>query len=360
MERLFGRTFFLDRPTPRRLHAWRRKAQEAAAAQAGYAFQAYAQGKFTSIVQRLASLVVQATDALAEADTLLVERALFEELVRRGLAQLADEGGAISPAAVDFFRVHDIGFRIRRMRLLATRLARDWEPEADHPGDALDRAHRTLYAILALYYERERLQSLGGDFTGLAEHVLAKPGELLDHMAAHRLLPDTDVRCDEMLADLLETLPRDLRRRMLLTYLGFPFYDAATFNLLRDDNYAEFDPVKVDRISPDDALSIRQGGTRATLRGIEFYNFGAFFSRAYRENDYLWGRLHGAERMVDLVVSTVDGGMEPATILRFKRDAFLAILDQEEGRLRADPALVPGLRDEVLAIVLTASAALSS
>jgi len=26
-----------------------------------------------------------------------------------------------------------------------------------------------------------------------------------------------------------------------------------------------------------------------TLRGVEFYNFGAFFSRAYRENNYLWG-----------------------------------------------------------------------
>ena len=63
---------------------------------------------------------------------------------------------------------------------------------------------------------------------------------------------------------------------------------------------------KVDRISPDDARSIREGGTPATLRGVEFYNFGAFFSRAYRENDYLWGRLHGAERMIDLVCSTLE------------------------------------------------------
>jgi hypothetical protein len=99
-------------------------------------------------------------------------------------------------------------------------------------------------------------------------------------------------------------------------------------------------------------LSIRQGGTRATLRGIEFYNFGAFFSRAYRENDYLWGRLHGAERMIDLVASTIEEGMDPATVMRFKRDAFLAILDQEETRLQADPMLIPGLRNEVLAIAI--------
>src|SRR3546814_6138718 len=64
-------------------------------------------------------------------------------------------------------------------------------------------------------------------------------------------------------------------------------------------------PIQVDRIAPDDARSIREGGAEATLKGIQFNSFGAFFSRAYRENDYLWGRLHGAERMIDIIVSTL-------------------------------------------------------
>ena len=51
--------------------------------------------------------------------------------------------------------------------------------------------------------------------------------------------------------------------------------------------------------------SIRDGGAAATLKGIEFNNFGAFFSRAYRENDYLWGRLHGLDRLVDIVISSL-------------------------------------------------------
>jgi len=139
-----------------------------------------------------------------------------------------------------------------------------------------------------------------------------------------------------------------LRRRMLLGYLGFPFYDTVTLPLLRGEGLTEFDPAKVDRISPDDAPSIRSGGTAATLRGIEFYNFGAFFSRAYRENDYLWGRLHGAERMIDLVVSTVSPTLEAGALASFKRDAFLAILDEEEQRLVTDPTLVPSIRAEVL------------
>ena len=146
-------------------------------------------------------------------------------------------------------------------------------------------------------------------------------------------------------------MPLALRRRMLLTYLGFPFYDIVTLPLLRGEGLTEYDPVKVDRISPEDCSAIREGGAAGCLRGVEFYNFGAFFSRAYRENDYLWGRLHGAERMIDLLVSTLPdvGAFPDADLRRFKRDAFLAILDEEEPRLTADRGLVPGIRAEVLA-----------
>ena len=164
-------------------------------------------------------------------------------------------------------------------------------------------------------------------------------GGFLDRRAMRR-------RAEEMLAAALTEMPKELRRRVLLAGLGFPFYDVATLPLLRNENLTEFDPVKVDRISPDDARSIRAGGTRATLRGTEFYNFGAFFSRAYRENDYLWGRLHGAERMIDLVASTVEGFAE-GEMAAFKRRAFLAILDEEKTRCTADPGLVEGIRCEV-------------
>ena len=169
-------------------------------------------------------------------------------------------------------------------------------------------------------------------------------------MAERRDLRTVDDEVEEMLAEGLGKLPRPFRRRMLLAYLGFPFYDVTTLPLVRNEGLTEFDPVKVDRISPDDARSIREGGTAATLRGIEFYNFGAFFSRAYRENDYLWGRLHGAERMLDLVLSTLDQQLGDAEILAIRKELFLAIMDEEAGRLRADRELVPGIRAEILAM----------
>lgn len=154
-----------------------------------------------------------------------------------------------------------------------------------------------------------------------------------------------------MLVEALAAVPRPLRRRVLLTYLGFPFYDTVTLPLLRGEGLSEFDPAKVDRISPDDATAIRAGGTAATLRGTEFFNFGAFFSRAYRENDYLWGRLHGAERMIDLVASALptDAELPAELLLEVKREAFLAILAEEADRLTADRSLCPRIREEIAA-----------
>jgi hypothetical protein len=144
-------------------------------------------------------------------------------------------------------------------------------------------------------------------------------------------------------------MARDIRRPMLLTYLGFPYFDVATLPLLQGEGMDEFDPIKVDRIAPDDARSIRAGGAEATLKGIQFNSFGAFFSRAYRENDYLWGRLHGAERMIDIVLSTLPESirLKPGRVAGIKRAAFLAILDEEEPRLTRIGALIASLRSEV-------------
>ncbi|ALE16457.1 hypothetical protein AMC99_01161 [Altererythrobacter epoxidivorans] len=347
VDKLFGRTLFFDRPTPRRLHGWRAKAQQAAALDAGYAFHSYAQTKFTAIVEHLSQLAYDAAPELGFPDARPIEDVLRAELERRGLVTLSAPSGGASDEAIAFFRAHDVGFRIRRLRLLVRRLARDWEADPEIPDADLDIAREAIYSILALYYEHEAAGSLGAEFRDLARNVMGDPASFLDHIEQQRGLADTDRIAEEMLAEALEIMPKNLRRRMLLTYLGFPYYDIATLPLLRNEGLTEYDPVKVDRISPDDAKSIREGGTRATLRGIEFYNFGAFFSRAYRENDYLWGRLHGAERMIDLVCSTVEESVDETAKRAFKRDLFLAILDEESDKKRVRQRFIDIIRSEV-------------
>ncbi|MDP5103708.1 MAG: patatin-like protein [Erythrobacter sp.] len=346
VEKLFGYTFLLDRPTSKRLAGWRAKAQQAAAERAGYAFGAYALTKFDGILGALARLMLKAAGQSRADPAPLINR-LRQELEARGLDRLTDANGGATGDAIAFFRAHDTGFRIRRLQLLARKLARDWQLDAGISEDALDRAREQLYAILALYHRADGDVLQSPAFAQVAARALEDPGAALDFLATTRLLPATDLAAEALLIDALEDMPKPLKRRMLLTYLGFPFYDVATLPLSKRDGFDEFNPVKIDRISPDDARSIRQGGTAATLRGIEFYNFGAFFSRDYRENDYLWGRLHGAERMIDLIASTVSDGMPQDHIAQAKRAVFLAVLDEEEITGRCQRTLLDQIRAEV-------------
>ncbi|MFM5916596.1 MAG: patatin-like protein [Novosphingobium sp.] len=352
VEKLFGRTLFLDSPTLKRLGNWRAKAQQAAATQAGFAFQAYGQVKFAQIVDELGKSIEHAAPELVLGGAEPVAERLNRWLAHHGLDHLTAMRGGATATTIAFFRDHDLGFRIRRLRLLARRLAEDWDDLDAEVPEARENVRAVVYQALALYFDREASGSLGGDFTAIARDFDHDPGAVLDGIARRRQLPATDLVVDGLLVQALQKMPRELKRRVLLTYLGFPFYDTVTLPLLRGEGSTEFEPAKVDRISPEDCSSIRPGRAHSMLRGTEFYNFGAFFSRAYRENDYLWGRMHGAERMIDLIASTMPKGMEldPLVLAQYKRDAFEAVLDEEEHRLKADPGLIGVLRAELRAV----------
>ncbi|MDP9055750.1 MAG: patatin-like protein, partial [Pseudomonadota bacterium] len=339
VEHQFGRTLFFDRPTVRRLTNWRAKAMQTAVDRAGFAYHGYAQLKFAGIVDGLARLV---ESAAPEPETGIGNgpyEVLTAWLAVNGLgahALVQAEKSSATLLAVAFFRQHDIAYRIRRLRLMLRRLSdEDDARQADVSAAAHEAARDAIYQALSHYFERESSAVLGNDFPALAAQVRDRTAEVLDAIAASRQLAATDLLVDALLAKALAAMPQVLRRRMLLTYLGFPFYDIVTLPLLRGEGLTEYDPVKVDRISPEDAPAIRDGGAAACLRGVEFFNFGAFFSRAYRENDYLWGRLHGAERMIDLLASALPEGhaMTASELTQAKRAAFLAILEEEEPRL---------------------------
>ena len=275
---MFGRTFFLERPSAARITKWRILAEERAATSTGHAHAAYVRLRVESC------------------------------------------GGADTDGHL-FLESRDASYRSRRLRFLSRHLATlaDGAPHADY-----EPVRAAVFARLILLYEA---------------------GSPLD-------LATFDLETDAALAIALEACAKGERRAPLLAYLGFPFYDVATFPLLQGEGLDEFDAIKVDRISPEDAQSIRKGGAAATLKGIQFNSFGAFFSRAYRENDYLWGRLHGAERLIDILVSTLPAanGLSAAAVIAAKRDVFAAILDEEEPRCTTVAPLIAQLRLEVAAM----------
>jgi patatin-related protein len=257
--------------------------------------------------------------------------------------------GKATARQIAFFRAHDLRFRIRRLRFLARHLTEEVENVINVPDDDIAKMRDAIYNCLALFLDLETAEFLGLDFAMAAKSGIDDPAGLMDHLAAQRDLVRTDGKVDKILCDAMLILPVEARRIILLGYLGYALYDIATLPLLQDEGFDEFDPVKVDRISPDDCASIRTGGTAATLKGIEFNNFGAFFSRTYRENDYLWGRLHGAERMIDILISSLPPSHEfsPARAQSYKKQAFHAILDEEQERLTHIRPLINSLRTEV-------------
>jgi patatin-related protein len=343
---LFGSTFFVGTPTPARLDRWRSKAQAEAAARAGFAYAPYGHLKLSATVEELARLIDRLSPAEGAVHRANRRQALWDEVRARGLDRISGKKGAgASRDAIDFFRTHDLGFRIRRLRFLARELDAAVEAQRDERDPACETMREAIFAALGLYLERQA-DSWLGELDIAADAGL---GAWIDAIAARRDLTAVDGEVDILLAAALGALPKDDRRTMLLAYLGYPFYDIATWPLLQGEGFDEFDPVKIDRISPSDATAIRSGGAAAMLKGIEFNSFGAFFSRAYRENDYLWGRLHGADRLIDIVASSVtgDGALTAEALATLKRRAFHAILDEEEGRLPKVQMLIAEIRGEI-------------
>lgn len=331
IDKTFGRTLFLDRPSVPRLASWRQKAQQAAAAEAGYAFASYGRLKFAGVVE---DLVAQIADLARDGgpSEFAVRRVIWDHV--RSLDIEPAAGQREKEAEILFLRNHDLDFRIRRLRFLLRRLSQLEEEERRDP-EQLDAARDGIHQTLGEYLDRQRTDFYDEEVVERANAVEEDPAAAIAALAEARDLACADRTGEEALVAAFSELSKEARRSLLLAYLGFPFFDIATLPFLQGEGLDEFDPIKVDRIAPEDAPSIREGGAEATLKGIEFNSFGAFFSRAYRENDYLWGRLHGAERLIDILVSTLPDGktLEPGRMAELKRDIFRSILAEERDRL---------------------------
>lgn len=347
-----GRTMFLLRPTAARLAVWRSRLQTKASKAAGFAYPAYGHLKFSGILDELVDLLRAMTGENAALDRDAMRAIFSARLNADGVDQLGNgSGDGASPALIAFFRSHDVSFRIRRLRFIARRLSNmTHAPLLNGTAQAGRSAMlEMLYDAIGQYAARQKADWFDEAVQAQARKFADNPLEALEALAQARDLRALDDLIDQRFADLATALPAEERKALLKTYLGFPFFDVATLPLLQGEGLDEYDPIKVDRISPEDATAIRTGGAAATLRGIEFNSFGAFFSRAYRENDYLWGRLHGADRLIDILLSTMPSG-ETTTApqkAEWKRRAFHAILDEEEEQLPRMQAQIARIRAEI-------------
>ncbi|PZU45209.1 MAG: DUF3376 domain-containing protein [Sphingomonas sp.] len=344
--RAVGPRFFMMRITPVRLARARSRINSLAAREAGFAFAAYAQLKVRTVLDEASSLLAHAAE-LGPADAARLRVALETAAAARGAFHhdQAVGRGAEDSGYVRLLRQLDIGFRVRRLRFFVRRLS-DEIAASNNPAEraSAEALKAALYVVTAPFVAR-RAPADPPDVPALAAAAHAVIGahgaEAQAKAAANAIdvLADTldlrtlDADADRVLVSAVTDpgFDKESRRRLVRAWLGFPFYDIAILPLAQEETADSFEELKVDRISPDDATSLRSGGARACLKGWQLNAFAAFFSRAYRENDYLWGRLHAAERLVDIVSSAVPEASLDASA--WKRKLFEAILTAEKPRL---------------------------
>jgi patatin-related protein len=90
-------------------------------------------------------------------------------------------------------------------------------------------------------------------------------------------------------------------------YDRFDFYDAVAFPITYGTDVGILKTAEVHRVSPQDATSLinelDDPKQRRKLAGDTLFAFGSFFQRWWRENDVMWGRLDGAERIITMLLT---------------------------------------------------------
>jgi hypothetical protein len=203
-----------------------------------------------------------------------------------------------------------------------------------------------LAAALDGAAERSAASRLSTDAT-LSDRVDDIMGQLADELNLNTIDHELDAVAGSALG---RSVPQALRHEVILHYVGFAMWDVLTFTLPDWRDLGEHDEIRVDRISPVDAVSLRAGATSSTLKGAELRHFAGFFSRALRESDYLWGRLDGAERLIDIICDAASSDilLDQQEIKNIKVAAFRAIINAEQKHIE-DQSLLSTLRAAISA-----------
>jgi patatin-related protein len=366
-----------------RIRGWREQANIKAARDAGFAYDAYVRLKLASARDFVCRLIMEIRGVRPESpfarsiaeimDAWAIQAGVtYESAGDRSLQAETMIGLDTAPKWVRFLLSFDMGYRKRRLRFLIegqNRLAQMLGSQELEGLDAtvVDRLKRRFYECAEQLERRETLGSVNATTCDLVEDIFRagpSPAEIREigkyaqsFVVQHgneidalieRLGSDIDLNASTSDIDILlaesRGWPPAAMRELLVNYLGFPFWDVVTFPVMPWREAGEFNEVKINRISAQDAAGINRLGT-FYLKGTGFSQSAAFLSRAYRENDYLLGRLHAIDRLIDIVSEAAGSeSRSSVAVAAIKRRGFLRILDVEEGHLPTCGQLIAELR----------------
>jgi patatin-related protein len=371
-----------------RIKAWRAHVNGQVVREAGFAYEAYVRLKLAAVRGFISRLIiglrrVPQRSPFANAISVIVDvwaaksGYAYAEGEADGLAARRD--AAKLPRWVELFLAFDVEYRKRRLNFLIEgqnrlfRLVLEKEIEGLRPR-TISTLKQAFYRCLGTLRSRQDPQFFNDvtvalvraifahapsadearDLHGFAKRFVVRNGKKLDllieRLAAEINLDDTTRDVDNLLAALDPAeWPEVARREVLVNYLGFPYFDVLTLPVTTKREAGEFREILIDRISPQDVRSLDGFSGSQSLKGIGFGHFAAFLSRAYRENDYLLGRLHAIDRLIDLVSDSAKLGSGPGRIdvAALKKSAFERVLRAEEAHLPKSKELIAALRRAV-------------
>jgi patatin-related protein len=362
-------------PDPGTVASFQTELNDAARKDAGMAYVTYVRSKISGAVDRLGTTACNVCDYPVDANHAFLVRSVFRCWAEG--AGLFEQTAEPTDAQIAFLHTFDLDYGIRRLQfvLAGVNAWYDHVGEAEHPSrEELDAVKARLWqAIVHLRdamsgdrFTPELTKSLGACFPvkDIADFLAEEGFEPKRYVERRQQELDALVRdirsfLEGELKDFNKTLYADMQRLtdgwewarrqdILVRFLGFPFWDILLFPIQSVAGAGERDSVEVIRMSPRDAHLLHVPGGGPKLDGIGFGHFRGFFKRQYRENDYLWGRLDAAERMIGIVLGT-----DHPDFRIWCGQAFTAILDEEEPALGLVKPLFQHLRHQAHALATT-------
>ncbi len=289
------------------------------------------------------------------------------------------ESAKTQPVArfAEFLLAFDVKYRERRLNFLIEGQNRLYEllDIDDYRGldpSAIDRLKGAFYVRLDNIRSRQIRPDIGPATHELARSIFAVAPSVAEvkelEAYANAFVDRSGAAIDRLLGELAKALDLDratkdldaliagldpkewhhqARRDVVVNYLGFPFWDVLTFPMMVGREGGELNQILIDRISPQDVGVLKDLADLASVKGSGFGRFAAFLSRAYRENDYLLGRLHAIERLIDIVCDCADIERAGIDVMALKKRGFLRIIAAEEPHLPESGVLIKALRARI-------------
>lgn len=376
------------RLTEQQIGRWRDLANVQAERDAGFAYDGYVRLKLASSRAFVSRLIMTIRGVLPKSP--------FARAIAEVVDAWAAQSGAMHDAAgapplnsdattepfrvarwVKFLLAFDVDYRKRRLHFLIRGQNRLYQVAESGAGEivagaAVDSLKRSFYACLDEIYRRERNPIFNSSTRALVAEIFeAGPSfeeakdivayanaqvaryavaldRLIEQLAVDIDLDGTTRDIDKLLEESIGNgWPHEAGREVLVNYLGFPYFDTLTFPLMRSREVGEFEEVLVDRISAQDPTILQGLEWARQVKGVDFEHFAAFLSRTFRENDYLLGRLHALDRLIDIVCNSAGAGaVRDFDLVDLKLRGFTRILDAEQPHLPNSEAMIAKMRSD--------------